>query len=126
MKTNFSLVRKAAFVTMCAAVLSPAALFAGNVLKTAEEHGLIKSVDVKTHQLVVTDQKTKAEGTFQWNDQTKFIEHGKPVSATALKAGLPVNITYAAGSGTPMLERVQIPADKEPKPAATPATRPKS
>lgn len=126
MKTNLSLIRKAAFVTLCAVALSPAALFAGNALKTAEEHGLIKSVDSQTHQLVVTDQKTKADGTFQWNDLTKFTEHAKTVSASALKAGLPVRITYAASSGTPMLERVQISAGKEHKPAGAPATHPKS
>ena len=115
MKTNLSLIRKTALVTLCALALSPAALFAGNAPKSAEERGLIKAVDNNGQQIVVTDQKTKADGTFKWNDQTKFTEHTKTVSASALKAGLPVHITYAPSSGTPMLERVKLSPDKEQK-----------
>ena len=115
MKTNFNLIRKTTLVALCALALSPAALFAGNAPKTAEKRGLIKLVDNNAQQIVVTDQKTKADGTFKWNDQTKFTEHAKTVSASALKAGLPVHITYAPSSGTPMLERVKLSPDKEQK-----------
>lgn len=107
MKTKLN-IRKTALVALCALALSPAALFAGNASKTAEERGSIKSVDTKTHQVVVTDQKTKAEGTFNWNDQTKFTKHDKTVNASALKEGLRVHLTYASSSGTPMLERVKL------------------
>ena len=115
MKTNLNLIRKTALIALCALALSPAAMFAGNAPKTTEERGLIKSVDNNGQQIVVTDQKTKADGTFKWNDQTKFIEHGKAVSATALKAGLPVHITYAPSSGTRMLECVKLSPDKGQK-----------
>ena len=115
MKTNLSLIRKTALVALCALALSPAAMFAADAPKSAEERGIIKAVDNNGQQIVVTDQKTKADGTFKWNDQTKFIEHGTPVSATALKAGLPVHITYAPSSGTPMLKRVKLSPDKEQK-----------
>jgi len=115
MKTNLNLIRKTALAAWCALALSPAAMFAADAPKSAEERGLIKAVDNNGQQIVVTDQKTKADGTFKWNDQTKFIEHGKSVSATALQAGLPVHITYAPSSGTPMLKRVKLAPVKAQK-----------
>jgi len=118
--------RKTTFVALCALALSPMAIFAGSTAKTAEEHGIIKSVDIKAHQLVVTDQKTKSTGTFQWNDQTKFTEKSKPVSVSALKEGMAVHLTYAPGSGTPVLGRVSIAAGKEQKHSATPPAQGKS
>jgi hypothetical protein len=118
MKTTLTNFRKTTLLALCALALSPAALFAGNALKTAEQRGIIKSVDSHARQIILTDQKTKADRVFHWNDQTKFTEQAKTVSASALTAGLPVHITYAPGSGTPLLERVQISAVKEPKPAA--------
>ena len=113
MKTN--LIRKTTLIALCALTLSPAALFAGKAAKTTEESGIIKSVDTKTHEIVVTDKKTKSEGTFKWNDQTAFTEQGKTVSVNALKAGLPVQIAYTSRSGTPMLERVRISPVKAQK-----------
>jgi hypothetical protein len=111
MKTKMD-ISKLARVALCALALSPAALFAGNAIKTSEERGIIKSVDPSIHQIVVTDQKTKADGTFQWNDQTKFTEGDKTVNASALKEGLPVRITYLASSGTPRLQRVKLSPQK--------------
>ena len=114
MKTNLNHLRKTTLIALCALALSPAALFAGNAPKTAEARGLIKLVDTSGQQLVVTDQKTKADTTFKWNDQTRFIEHRKTVSASALKAGMPVSLSYVANSGTPTLERVRLSPKKEP------------
>lgn len=124
MKTILNL-RKATFIALCALALGPVALFANNT-KTAEERGIIKSVDNKTHQLVVTDQKTKSAVTFQWNDQTKFTEQSKTVSASALKEGMAVHLTYAPGSGTPTLERVTIAAGKAHKHSAASTAQPKA
>jgi hypothetical protein len=129
MQTNLHLshlIRKTAAVALCALALSPAALFAGDAPKSAEAHGLIKSVDNNAHQLVVTDPKTKADGTFKWNDQTKFTEQAKTVSASALKAGLPVHLTYTTSSGASLLERVKISTGKVPQPAGAPASHPKN
>lgn len=124
MKTN--LIRKTTLVAWCALALSPAALFAGNAPKIVEERGLIKLVDNNAHQIVVTDQNSKADGTFKWNDQTRFSEQAKTVTASALKVGLPVHLTYTPGAGVPLLERVQISVGKQHKSAAAPASHPKS
>ena len=115
MKINLNRIHRTTLASLCALALGPAALFAGSVPKTAEARGIIKSVDTKTHQIVVTDKKTKAEGTFKWSDQTKFTEHGKNGSANALKAGVPAQISYAPSSGTPLLECVKLLPAKEQK-----------
>jgi hypothetical protein len=99
MKTRFN-INNIALIVLCVLALSPAALFAKNTTKTAVEHGIIKSVDNSNQQLVVTDHKTKTDRTFQWNDQTKFTEHGKMTSASDLKAGEHLKITYEPGKGT--------------------------
>jgi hypothetical protein len=112
MKTNIN-IRKTGLVALCALALSPAALFAGNTSKTAEERGIIKSVDSQAHQIVVTDRKTKADRTFQWNDQTKFTEHGKAVTAADLKAGEHARFSYAPASGTPTLHHIALWPPKE-------------
>jgi hypothetical protein len=111
MKTKIK-IRTAAFVALCALALSPAAAFAKNSTKTATEHGVIKSVDSNAHQIVVMNQKTKANSTFQWNDRTQFTEHHKTVTASALAEGLPVYIKYARGSDTPMLQSVKLSPKK--------------
>jgi hypothetical protein len=108
-------VRNATLAALCTLVLSPAALFAANAHKTAEERGVIKSVDVTSHQLIVTDQKTKADGTFQWNDHTKFSEQRKNVNSSALKAGMAVHINYTPSSGTPVLQHVMVSPGKKQK-----------
>jgi Cu/Ag efflux protein CusF len=104
---------------LCALALTPAAGFAGSATKTAKEYGIIKSVDANSHQMVIADHKTKKDETFQWNDRTKFAEHGKTAGASALKAGVPVRVIYQPGPGTPVLERVTLTPRKEQQHAST-------
>jgi hypothetical protein len=103
---------KTALVLVGALALCSAPLFAANAHKSAKEKGIIKQVDSATHQIVVSNQKAKTEGTFQWNAQTKFTENGKTVNADALKAGMRVHLAYIAGTATPMLEVVKLSTDK--------------
>jgi hypothetical protein len=99
MKTDIN-IRKTALVVLCALALSPTVLFAKSATKTAAEHGILKSVDSQNQQLVVTDQKTKMDRTFHWNDQTKFTEQGKATSAPALRVGEHLVINYASDKET--------------------------
>lgn len=115
MKTNLNLIHKTTLIALCALALSPAAILAADASKPGQAHGLIKAVDNQGQQLVVTDQKTKAESTFKWNDQTKFTEHGKSVSSKALKPGLLVQLTYAPSAVLPVLERVKLSPPKGQK-----------
>lgn len=114
-KTNL---HKTVVAALCVLSLSPALVFAGNTSKPSEERGVIKSVDMTAHTLVVTEHKKNSEQTFQWNDQTKFMERTKSASASALKAGEHVRLTYTAGSPTPTLQSVHITPAKSEKPSA--------
>ena len=117
MKLNTNL-GKIVVAVLCLSSLAPALVFAGNAAKPGEERGVIKSVDMTAHTLVVTEHKKNTEQTFQWNDQTKFMERDKNASASALKAGEHVRLTYTAGSPTPTLKNVHIAPAKTEKPSA--------
>lgn len=102
---------------LCVLALSPALVFAANPPKKTEVRGVIKSVDMNAHTLIVTEHQ-KSEQTFAWNNQTKFLEHEKSASASALKAGEHVRFTYAKGATPPVLESVHItPAKAQKTPA---------
>jgi len=103
-----------AAIALSALALSLAALAAASAPKTHEERGTIKSVDVSDHKLVVTDRKD-TEHKFQWNDQTKFTEHGKAVTPTDLKVGEQVRISYRHGGDMPTMEHVYIAPAKAEK-----------
>jgi hypothetical protein len=102
---------------LCILALSPALVLAGSQAKVSEERGLIKSVDMNAHTLIVSEQN-KAERTFSWNEQTKFTEHNKAVHADALKAGEHVRLAYRPGGDTPILQSVRIIPAKAGKPTA--------
>jgi hypothetical protein len=119
-------IHKTAVAALCVLVLSPALVFAGDAAKPAEGRGIIKSVDTSAHTLVVTEHKKNTEQTFQWNDQTKFSERDKSASASALKAGERVHLTYTPGGGTPVLQSVHIAPAKTEKTGAGSHTSAKS
>ena len=99
---------------LCVLALSPALVFAAGTTHPSKERGIIKSVDMDAHTLVVTDRKHSSEHTFQWNDQTKFSERDKSAGAGDLKAGERVQLTYSPGGETPILQSVHItPAKTE-------------
>ena len=104
-----------------ALVLAPSTLRGANAPKAAEKHAIVKSVDTAKHQVVLTEATTKTTGTFLWNDKTKFTQHGKVVTAAALKEGATVDVTYVPGSGTPELEHVKLAAPKAASKPAAPA-----
>ena len=99
---------RAALAALCIFSLSPALLCAADTAQPAVVHGTIKSVDTAAHTLVVTERKNNAEQTFQWSDQTLFTERGQSATADALKPSEHVELTYAPGGGTPILQSVHI------------------
>ena len=106
-------IQKMTMTALVVAALSPSLAFAAGKPKPQHEHGTIKSVDMNAHTLVVAEPKHE-EQTFQWNDQTKFLEHSRSTTAGALKEGERVRLTYAPGGDTPMLQSVHItPAKTE-------------
>lgn len=100
-------IHKTAVTALSVLSLSPALVFAAGTPKPIEERGTIKSVDMSAHTLVVAEHRKNAGQKFQWNDQTKFSERDKSASASALKEGERVHLTYTPG-GTPVLQSVHI------------------
>ena len=111
-------IHKMAVTAFCVLALSSALVFAAGTPKHIGERGIIKSVDMDTHTLVVTEQKNNLEKKFRWNDQTKFSEHKKNASASALREGEHVHLTYTPGSDTPVLQHVNINPAKTEKHSA--------
>jgi len=111
-------IHKTAVAALCVLVLSPALVLAGDTAKPSEGRGIIKSVDMSAHTLVVTEHKKNAEQKFQWNEQTKFSERDKSASASALKEGERVHLTYTPGGDTTVLQSVHIAPAKTEKPGA--------
>ena len=107
MKLN-SHIHKTAVAALCVLALTPALVFAAGTTHPSRERGIIKSVDMEAHTLVVTDRKNNSERAFQWNDQTKFSERDKSAGASDLKAGERVRLTYSPGGDTPILQSVHI------------------
>ena len=101
-------IHKMVVTALCILSLSPALLFAADTTQPAVAHGIIKSVDMTAHTLVVTEHKSNTELTFQWNDQTQFTERGQSATADVLKQGERVQLTYAPGGATPILQSVRI------------------
>src|SRR2546425_1077627 len=107
-------IHKTALAAACVLALSPALVFAADTTHPSRERGIVKSVDMEAHTLVVTDHKNHSERTFQWNDQTKFSERDKSAGASDLKAGERVQLTYSPGGAPPILQSVHIaPAKTE-------------
>ena len=92
-----------------------------------KEGGVIKSVDMTAHTLVVTEHKNHADQTFQWNDQTKFRERDKNASPTDLKPGERVHLSYTAGGSTPTCKpSISLPSKQQSTPPEichTPASK---
>src|SRR5262249_49372868 len=99
---------------LCVATLASAVLLAATP-RSHEERGTIKSVDTASHTLVVADHANKAEHTFQWNDQTKFSEHGKAANASDLKAGEHIRLTYKGDGEMPTIEHANLMPAKDEK-----------
>ena len=116
-------IHKAALTVLCILSLSPALMVAAGSPKPIEERGVIKSVDMNAHILVVTEPKKNAERKFQWNDQTKFNERDKSIGASDLKAGERVRLTYLPAGDTPILRSVHIaPAKTETHSGKSPSS----
>ena len=108
-------IHKTVVAAICVLALSPVLVFAADTPRPTVERGVIKSVDMDAQTLVVTEHKNNAEQKFRWNDQTKFSERRKNASASALKEGERVHLSYTAGGDTPILQSVQIAPAKTEK-----------
>lgn len=113
-----SRIQKMALAALVVATVGPALAFAGATPKIQHESGIIKSVDLKTHTLVVTAKKLPSQ-SFQWDEHTKFREHSRTTTADALKQGERVRFTCVPGADRPLLKQVSIEPPKTAKHTAS-------
>ena len=106
---------KSSTVALCALIFVWAGVFAGDSPKPREERGTITEVNMNQHQLAVVDHKDKSIHHFQWNDKTRFTEHGKSVASASLKDGETARLAYAPGGDTPLAQQVRLTPAKAQK-----------
>lgn len=110
MKPNSNL--RLACLALGVLTLSSAALPAADAPMVHYEHGIIRSVDPAAKTMVLADFKDLTGQRLLWNDQTKFLAHGKAVSPAELKAGERVRLTHTAGGDLPTIQRAHIVPDR--------------
>ena len=108
MKWNLHSWKRTPAAVCAATILAPVLLLAGGPPKERHENGTIKSVDASAQTLVIAGLKDHSEHKFQWNGDTKFMEHGKAVTAGDLKEGMKASISYRSEGDTPTLQRVRL------------------
>ena len=110
-----SKIGKVAATAFVIGILGPSTALAGAAPKEVREHGTIKSINMSGHTLVVAEPNNK-EQTFRWNDQTKFQEHSKASTPSALSQGERVHLAYVSNGDMLLLKRVDITPAKHQKP----------
>ena len=101
-------IHKTTVAVLCVLVLSSTLVLAADTTQPSRERGIIKSVDANTQTLVVAKRGNNSEQTFQWNDQTKFWERDKTVTASDLKVSEHVFLRYSPDSDPPILQSLGI------------------
>ena len=105
-------------IALCGLLLGSPSAFAAESATPHKARGTITEIDVGQQHLVLSDRKDNSAHRFQWNDQTRFTDHGKSVAATTLKLGETVRLTYSPGGDVPVAQRVRIAPAKGKKHAA--------
>ena len=105
-------------IALCGLLLGSTGAFAAESAKPHKARGTITGLDLGQHRLVLSDRKDNSAHRFQWNDQTRFTDHGKSVAVTMLKLGEAVRLTYLPGGDVPIAQRVRIAPAKGEKHAA--------
>ncbi len=106
MKITWNLHTISLLAVITAALAASAALAVD--ASSHRDFGIIKSVDAAAHTLVVSNHRKTSEPTFLWNDQTKFIEHGKAATAADLRPGERVRIAYSGTADSLIVETLHI------------------
>lgn len=91
--------KKSILTTTIAALAMGAALplgaFAAPPAKLMSERGVIEKVDPAKQKFALKGGYLKRTATFGWNASTRFVENGKPATASQLKPGERADVKYA-------------------------------
>jgi hypothetical protein len=105
-------------IALCGLLLGSTGAIAAESSKAYEARGTITEIDLARHRLVMSDHKDKSVHRFQWNEKTRFTDHGKSVATTMMKVGSTVRLTYLPGDDLPVVKHVRIAPSKGQRRAA--------
>ena len=69
--------------------------------------GVVQSIELTNHTLVLTEPKAATNRIFIWKDSTRFRVGGQRTSPNSLHAGQPIKVYYRRESGRLVLREVR-------------------
>lgn len=69
--------------------------------------GVVQSIDLTNHTLVLIEPKSATNRSFIWKDSTRFRVGGQKTSPDSLHAGQPIKVYYRRESGRLVLREVR-------------------
>lgn len=96
------------FALVVAGLLCPTTTEAMSPL-SRERDAVVTSIDRNNTILTVQIKEESRPRSFEWNDDTWFVQHGRFTGSTALKPGAAVRIRYRAPFfGKPFVSKVTL------------------
>jgi hypothetical protein len=92
---------------LCAAVLAAGAAVAGQA-GGQRFYGKITAVDREHHQLTVHNAKQKTDASFQWDDKTSVTQNKQATSASDLKVGQSLIVSYLTQDDVNRATRIAV------------------
>jgi hypothetical protein len=86
----------------------PIGAIAAPPAKTMTERGVIEKVNDARKEFALKGGLLKRTATFEWNTSTRFVENGKPASASELKRGERATVNYARHGKQRVATRIAI------------------
>ncbi|MBI3427910.1 MAG: hypothetical protein HY011_33725 [Acidobacteria bacterium] len=77
--------------------------------------GVVQSIDLTNHTLVLTEPKAATSRIFIWKDSTRFRVGWQKASPDSLHAGQPIKVYYRRESGRLVLREVRWSKEKQGK-----------
>jgi hypothetical protein len=93
---NMKSIAKWGFGALCALSLMGTNTLAAQSHQLAHELGSLRTIDLSHTTITVVNPRIHAVWGFVWNDQTEFLDQGKPIVAKDLKAGERILVRYVS------------------------------
>lgn len=71
-------------------------------------YGKVVSVDAARRNVAVHNTRQKLDASFQWDEKTRVIQNKKPVSASDLKVGQSLVVSYIADANVNRATRITV------------------
>ncbi len=90
---TMSYITKASVLLVCGLGLTSGSLQATPSTHLLHHDGVVQNIESPARTFTMLDHRDAILG-IEWNDQTRFHEHGRPISPRALKPGEEVSVAY--------------------------------